>query len=175
MNQKKITYKDIIFIIIISIGWIFGGRILLQEFFSLDAVVRSFISILGLSIMGVILFILKRHPDANPHFIDSMEMLIIGIGPTVASFELLPKDDFGRIFMPVITALITVFWFVYFGFFIKPREYSEPDKIEREKRFIKQSKGVTLVLFCGLIVLELVLFSGMLEINRIMDHVSNLQ
>ena len=105
----KINYKDFIIATPLILLWIFGGRLLLEGFFNLNPEWRSFIPLLGLSIIGVILYMLKKQSNVNLHWIDSMGMLIIGIGPAVTTFDLLPKDDFGRILMPITTVIITLF------------------------------------------------------------------
>jgi len=166
--MKKINYKYPLYGIPLALIWIFVGPMLLEGFFNLEAEWRKFISVLGLSIIGVIIFVLRRHPDVNPHLMDSWGMLLIGIGPTVASFGLLPKDDMGRMLMPVFTFCIIVFWFLYFGFFIKPKIYSEPEAIKKEQLRIKETRWTTFVIFSFLAIVGFVLFKGILEINKIL-------
>lgn len=161
----KINYKNILIVIIFSIAWLFTGPTILENFFNLEDNLRNFIPIASLSILGVILFMLKRHYEVNFHQVDSMEMLIVAITPTVASFTLLPVSDFGRILMPVFLVLITVFWFIYFTFIIKAKEFLEYEKNKKEQLFIKQTKRSTLVIFLFLIVLEIALFENILSFN----------
>ena len=164
----KINYKYPLFGIPLALCWIFLGPILLEGYFNLEPEWRKFISILGFSIIGVIIFVLRRHPDVNSHLMDSYSMLLIGIGPTVASFDLLPKDDMGRMLIPVFTFCIVVFWFMYFGFFIKPKKYSEPEEIKKEQLRIKETRWTTFVIFGVLAVMGFALFQGILEINKIL-------
>lgn len=166
--MHKINYKKIAIATPLIIAWIFGGRMLFEGFFNLEQSWKTFIPILGLSAIGVFLYLLKRRPDANPHWIDSMGMMIIGIGPVTASFDLLPKDDFGRMLMPSFTIIVTIIWFLYFGMLIKPTEYQEPKKREQEELWIKQTKRSTWVFFGFLLVLIIALFLDLLNVNRVL-------
>lgn len=94
-------------------------------------------------------------------------MLIIGIGPVTATFELLPKDDLGRILMPSFVILVSVIWFAYFGIIMKPQVYeNDPEKTKKEKLDIKQTKYSTLVFFVLLVILSIDLFSGINTLNQ---------
>lgn len=147
--------------------WITYGPVLFQGFFNLDKEWRNFIPLLGLSILGVGLYFLRRHPKSNPHWIDSMSMLIIGIGPTTATFDLLPKDDIGRILMPSFVILVSVTWFAYFGIIMKPQIYeNDSEKTKKEERDIKQTKHSTLVFFFFLLILSLDMFWGINTLNQ---------
>lgn len=166
--MKKINYKYPLYGIPLALIWVFFGPMLVGGYFNLEPEWRKFISILGFSIIGVVIFVLRRYPGVNQHLMDSWGMLLIGIGPTVASFDLLPKDDFGRMLMPVFTFCVIVFWFLYFGFFIKPNKYSEPEKIKKEQLQIKETRLMTFVVFGFLAIIGLALFQGILKINEIL-------
>ncbi len=160
-------YVRIFFATPLIILWITYGPSLFQGFFNLDKEWRIFIPILGLSILGVGLYFLRRHHKSNPHWIDSMSMLIIGIGPSTASFNLLPKDDIGRILMPVFVILVSVIWFVYFGILIKPQTYkNDSEKIKREEFHIKQTKYSALVFFLFLLILSITMFWSINILNQ---------
>lgn len=147
--------------------WLIYGPVIFQSFFNLDKEWRSFIPILGLSILGVGMYFLRRHPKSNPHWIDSMSMLIIGIGPVTATFDLLPKDALGRILMPSFVILVSVIWFVYFGILMKPQTYvNDPAKTKKEELDIKQTKYSALVFFLFLVVLTIDLFWGINTLNQ---------
>jgi len=165
--MKKISYKYPLFGIPLALIGVFVGPMLIGWYFNLEPEWHKFIPALGFSIIGVIIFVLRRHPDVNSHLMDSYGMLLIGIGPTAASFDLLPKDDMGRMLIPVFTFCIIVFWFLYFGFFIKPKKYSEFEAIKKEQSQIKETRLVTFVIFGFLLVIGFALFKGILEINKI--------
>lgn len=149
--------------------WITYGPVLFQSYFNLDKEWRNFIPILGLSALGVGLYFLRRHPKSNPHWIDSMSMLIIGIGPVTATFDLLPKDALGRILMPSFVILISVIWFAYFGIIMRPQVYeNDSEKTKKEELDIKQTKKSTLVFFAFLLVLSIDLFWGINTLNQLL-------
>ena len=100
----------------------FFGSDLLKEFSSLDLPWRNFISYGGIAALIVVLFTL-RHYGGNPHMVDSMSLLALGITFTTGSFELFPEDDYGRVLKPVFLVFVTTFWFIYFGLLIKGKEY----------------------------------------------------
>ena len=167
----KINYKNLAIIIIFSVVWLFTGPTILNVFFDLEPTIRNFIPVVMLSIIGIAMFILKRHyeDEINNHQIDSLEMLIVIITPTVASFVLLPKDDLGRIFMPIFLVIVTMFWFIYFRFAIKEKEYKAEDKKQKEQEFVRQTKNSTLVIFLFLLALEIAVFIDVLSINKWMS------
>lgn len=164
----RIDYKTLAGVVIFSMVWLFVGPKLLEEYFSINSILREFIGVAALSVLGVVLFILKNHYNVNHHLIDSMEMLIIGITPTTASFRLIAIDDYGRILMPVFLVVITVFWFIYFGFIVKAKEHTNSEEIAKERRRIKEMRIITFVVFACLLTLEIALFSGILSVNTIL-------
>ena len=147
--------------------WIIYGPVMFENFFQLEPEWRKFIPVLGLSGLGVILFVLRRHPDSNPHWIDSMGMLLIGIGPVITSNEILPDDDVGRILIPSFVIVVSVFWFAYFGVLLKPQRFLDPEKLQQEKLHVKRTKHSTLVFFLFVLILSLALFSGINSFNQI--------
>lgn len=149
--------------------WVTYGPVLLQGFFNLDKEWRNFIPLLGLSILGVGLYFLRRHPKSNRHWIDSMSMLIIGIGPAAAIFDLLPKDDIGRMLMPFFVILISVVWFGYFGILMKPQIYeNDSEKTKTEELHIKQTRYSALIFFLLLLILSISMFGIINILNRVM-------
>ncbi|HXV66253.1 MAG TPA: hypothetical protein VD731_03350 [Nitrosopumilaceae archaeon] len=164
----KINYKNLGIFLIFATIWLFFGPRILAEHFSFELELRNFISTTAISVLAVVLFVLKRHYGLNPHLVDSMEMLIVGITPTVASFHFLKVDDYGRVLMAVFAVCVTVFWFLYFWFGIKPKEYVDYDENEKEKLFISQTKHITLVVFISLLILEFFMFQSVLTFNTIL-------
>lgn len=126
----------------------------------LDKQWQHFISVAGLSIMGVFLFFLKSKPESNKATIDAIGMIIIGITPTIASFPLLAVTDQGKYLTSAFLVIITVVWFVYFAFFRK-------GTTDKEKQDIHDSKRVILVFFIALLVMELASFEMIREILMI--------
>lgn len=164
----KLNYKNLVAFTIFAVIWLFTGPTILNEFFNLEPSVRNFIPVAALSVLAVVLFVLKRkyEDEINHHQIDSLEMLIVAITPTVGSFTLLPRDDLGRIFMPIFLVIISVFWFIYFVFMIKPKKPTDDKRNEKEELFVKQTKRSTVMIFLFLLVLEIAVFMDILAINK---------
>ncbi|MBI3842718.1 MAG: hypothetical protein HY295_06230 [Thaumarchaeota archaeon] len=159
----KLYAKTIVIAIVICFGWFVFVDTFLHAYRELDSLWQHFIAVAGLSIIGVFLFFMKSKPEANKAIIDAMEMLIIGIVPTIASFPLLAVTDQGKFLISGFLAVVTVIWFVYFAFFRK-------GTTEKEKKDIQNAKRPILALFISLIIMVLASFGMIQEIHMISQH-----
>ncbi len=110
----------------------------------------SFSSVVIFSLFGVVLYALKKKPESNLHLVEALELLIIAMAPTAASFPIIAVSALGKNLIAGLLTSISVIWFVFF--------YFKNGSTEKEKQDIIKSRRIILFIFIMLALLGIFAF-----------------
>lgn len=133
-------------------AWFYLWNYLLRDGFQqFQQLYGSFSSVVIFSLFGVVLYALKKKPEANLHLVEALELLIIAMAPTAASFPIIAVSPLGKSLIAALLSSISVIWFVFF--------YFQDGTTDKEKQDIINSRRIILFIFIMLAILSVFAFA----------------
>ncbi|MFZ1076265.1 MAG: hypothetical protein WAN47_02415 [Nitrosotalea sp.] len=134
----KLKPRSIVITILLVTALFILLRAVFDAYLKLDQEWKDLVTVIGFSVFGLFLIFVRRIPKVNHYLIESMEVLILGIVPTIASFRLVAVSDLGKYSLGGMIVCIDMIWFVYY--------ISIGRKRATEDEF-KQAKWIIIVVF----------------------------
>jgi hypothetical protein len=113
----KFTRKYVILIganIGIGILLYFLSTIVFQEFPKLDSKLKDLITMSILAVLGLTLFAIRDKRGVDKNLVDSLEVLLLIIFPTISAFALFTKPSEKFIFATIPYFITVSLWYVFF-------------------------------------------------------------
>ena len=151
----KLTPRKIAIIILFIVFLYISVSAIFDAYLKLDQEWRDFASVIGFSIFGIFLIFMRKISNKNQYLIESVEVLILLIVPTVASFRLLAINDLGKNLLGGIIVVIDVIWFAYFYFFGK----NTGEEVE-----FQQARKIILIVFLEILFMGILTFGFVVSI-----------